>query len=239
MRSAIGLVIIGMIVAGASPRSDGGRTGASPGALLAGAPGDIVTLKDGRQLKGMQVLKATPGAYVVEILRGGVTLSIPRGQVASVTYDAYIPRKDAGQSRVEQPAESLVPGQRLPSDVVGKLSADISEPSLAAFEGADIVDLLAEIGKRAGLSIQCRESLSELSGEERKWTGRIEPGTTLLRFLEDGLKTFGQLHWEYRSGRILVVARVESRKREEPPGVGEEPSKGAGPTDARVVSGPK
>jgi len=63
---------------------------AEPGPAL---EGDVITLKSGKRLAGVQVLRETPMGVQVEFLPGVAPLEIPRKQVASIDYDDIDPLK--------------------------------------------------------------------------------------------------------------------------------------------------
>ena len=81
-------------------------------------PGDVIVLKGGTVLDGMQIVRSSPKEFVLEIV-GGVTLTVPRAQVDRVTRD-NLTAADARKARSEARAESgeLLPGLKLSTQFV-------------------------------------------------------------------------------------------------------------------------
>ena len=77
----------------------------------------------------------------------------------------------------------------------------------------DIKLLMDEVGKRADLTVQCDKALADLPEEERVWTADIEPGTTVLGLLGDGLGKLSALDWVYTDGKILITTKEIAQER--------------------------
>jgi hypothetical protein len=188
-----------------------------------GPAGDVITLKNGQVLQGFQVIRKTPSAYIFEILPPdgngrGVELAIPRRQVLSIKYDDI----DAIGSRapsplpVARPEPTWLRMQQVPGEALDRLNKDVSDPSLAEFKGKDIEFLMAEVAERADITIECDKVLEDLPSEERVWTFDVEPGTTVLGLLGDGLGKMSELDWLYCDGKILITTKESARERMSP-----------------------
>jgi len=178
--------------------------------------GDVITLKSGRTLEGFQILEETPTDYVVDILDGTITLNIPRRQVVSVIYDDVDPGNPHSRMfRSEDDRPRWIAARKLPElppETLRKLRKNIGEPSLDAYEGKDIVEVLGEVAKRADLPIECGQAVLKMPPETRVWTGHIGPNTPLLTFLQEDLPKWKAFDWLYVKGRIVVTTPAEAKR---------------------------
>ncbi len=190
----------------ASPAEPGATPGEAPQLL----PGDVITLKNGSVLSGVQVLKKTPTDYEVEILEGSVTLSIPRDQVKSIEYDAKEPSEDRarGIDNTGKKTPSEFPGQRISPALSAKLGADLSDQPIV-YENADLVDVMNDLSKRTSIAIEVGQPALDIPADQRKWSFQTQPGkTTLFNLLRDAMPNrFPSLEAVFAFDKILVTSR--------------------------------
>ncbi len=179
--------------------------------------GDVVMLKSGAVLDGVQVLRHTPKEYEIELVEGTEPLRIPSKQVLSVEYDDIDPlRLRRQQALMQKQGEgNLIPGRRLKQELDEKLRVDLSGLSLEKKEG-DLVDILAGLGKELGVNIEVSEPVRARPVEQRQWSLALAPGMTLpALFRESLLKDFGGLEVVYMFDKVLVTTQEDAKKLEE------------------------
>jgi len=184
---------------------------ASPAPAAAATPakeeGDVITLKSGAVMKGVQVIRRTPVELLVQVT-DDVTLSIPQKQVANVKLDSIDPVNVTRQKTDSTPQEgSLIPGDKLSPQLHEKMVAPIPAPPLK-FENQDFVVILDDLSKRIGVPIEIDEKVKSLPEDQRKWTYEAKADTTPMAFLQEGLlKQFKNLSMELRFDRIVVTMK--------------------------------
>lgn len=184
-----------------------GTEAAKPAVPAVEIKGDVVTLKSGAQLKGVQVLSQTANEVEVDV-GAGVVLVIPRRQVQHIQPDDIEPK------RTKQPADAsqkgdLFPGNKLKPEVSGKLTAPLQEP--IKYEKTDLVKALGELSERCGVAIVVDEPVKSLSENERLWTIETKPGMNLMGVLQDDfLKKFPALAVVYQFDKLLVTTKEKA-----------------------------
>lgn len=174
--------------------------------------GDVIKLKGGAELKGVQVLRRTPHGYDVEVAEGVPPLRIPWRQVEKIIFDAYDPLRErrAKQTMSGNPESSLIPGEKLSPDLVKKLSAAISDTPLE-YNQRDLVEVLEELSTQLGIAIHVGQPVKDLPPDQRLWTVKLEPGASLMTLLRDHLqKTFAQLDVVYQFDKLLITSKEEA-----------------------------
>lgn len=173
--------------------------------------GDVLRLKSGAILEGVQVLRRTPAAYVVEILEG-INLEVPTSQVVAVEYDDVEPLRQRRRRALlrgrEQP--HLVAGRQIASDLYEKLTAPISDSPLK-YDNKDFVAILEELGTLTGVAVTVDDPVAKRPQEQRRWSVDAEPGTTLISLLEDLKDYFQDIVVVYRYETVLVTTREAAR----------------------------
>ena len=197
-----------MGVPAAAADSPAGAASSNTPQLLPG--GDILRLKNGTVLSGVQVLRKTPTDYEIEIVAGSVTLSIPRDQVKTVEYDDIEPlemRSKAATAAGNKPPSEF-PGQRLSPELSARLSADISDQPIT-YDNADLGTILVDLSKRTGIQIEVGQPVLDLPQDQRSWTYDTKPGkTTLFTLLRDDLPAkFANLEAVFLYDKIVITTR--------------------------------
>ena len=212
-----------------------GTEAAKPAAPAVEIKGDVVTLKSGAQLKGVQVLSQTASEVEVDV-GAGVVLAIPRRQVQDIQFDDIEPK------RTKQPADAsqkgdLFPGNKLKPEVSGKLTAPLQQP--IKYEKTDLVKVLGELSERCGVAIVVDEPVKSLPENERLWTLETRPGTNLMGVLQDDfLKKFPALAVVYQFDKLLVTTKEKAAAlaAQEPAQVPTPPTAAAAPQVNRPAS---
>ncbi len=150
--------------------------------------GDIVTLKNGKILKGVQIFQETPLFYEIEVYPGVPLLQLPRRQVESVSYDDLSPRQRRRKSDVQQTQETydIIHAEELAPAFYRKLTAPLSEEPLS-FKAIDLQELLKTLATRTEIMLEMDENLSSIPPEHQTLDVEIAPGTSLHIFLQKTL----------------------------------------------------
>ena len=176
-------------------------------AVIAGlAPdhGDVIELKSGRKLEGLYVVRTTLTEYVVSVYEG-VTIRIPRSQVASVEYDT---RHPANVGEEEDGEVGVLPGARISRELNAQLTQPIFHES-RRYESADLLDIVEELREETDVRLKVASEVEDaLSREEREWTIRLDEDTTLLGLLRGPFsERFPQLVVNYEYDEAVITTR--------------------------------
>ncbi len=172
--------------------------------------GDIVTLKTGKKLTGMQVLRETPTSVEMLAMEGVPPLILPRTQVQSIQYDAIDPNKPGWNKQEEEAASKpeVIMGEEVSAEFHRKLTKPLSENEPVKFEDEGYVRLLRELSRRADVMLEVAEAAKELPVDQRQASFTVKPGTSLLTFLQDDfLKAFPQLAVKIQFDKIILTSK--------------------------------
>jgi hypothetical protein len=199
----------------------GAATGVLPETAFAPPPapvlptGDIITLRTGKVLRNVQVLKTTlTEVHVLTLLAPGSDLEpliIPRKYVESIVYDDYDPSSaKLAPSRMQQSPE-LVPGFKVSKELGEKLRAKLEDRWLS-FEDRDLVEVLDELGRETGVLIELSSNVRALTPAARQWTLEPTDDLTLSGLLHQKLpESFPDLVVEYQFDKVMVETKAEHR----------------------------
>ncbi len=208
--------------------------------------GDTIILEDGRRIENVQVLRRTATDYEIEIVAGAAPMALPRAVVKSVEWDDHDPLGlNIGEITAREPvAETppseaslaegiardasgnaeILPGLKVPAELVGKLRKDITA-QVRGFSGKDLFEVLNVIRQTAELQIAAdqplREMASKAGGLKVKVTLEDDATVNVVQFLEIHLlkqpemKRVGII---YKPDRVLVTTKeavMKMREQEE------------------------
>ena len=113
------------------------------------AVGDVLHLKSGAAITGVQILRSMPRYYEVQLVEGVEPLRIPRNQVLSVEFDDYDPARERLRRELFPDSEevSLASGERVSRYRMDKLSGPVSEEPLS-YDRKDLIKILEETVER-------------------------------------------------------------------------------------------
>jgi len=202
-------------IAGPSPDLPPGTT---PPELPPGTPppdkppeapaGDVITLKSGNKLTGVQVVSRSPTDIEVDV-GDGILMKISRKQIVDIKYDKIEPvkRKSSAVSDAAVVRGDVIQGSQITAEVSAKLTAPIPDPPLK-YENQDLVVILDELSKRLGITIIVDDPVKALPDNERQWSIESGPDTTLMSLLQDRLlKQFPGLGVVYQYDKLLVTTK--------------------------------
>jgi hypothetical protein len=179
--------------------------------------GDVIKLKSGAELRGLQVLRETPTLYIVEIFEGVPPLEVPRRQVVEIIYDDIDPSRvrRTGGSVPETEATDELLGTNIDDDLLqdkeftDKLVADVSDPE-TPFKGLPLQRVLKNLSERVGLPIEPSDAVKALPKDKLVWASDVEPGASLVSVLgEDFQKQFPKLVVVYKKEGIYIRTQKE------------------------------
>lgn len=174
--------------------------------------GDVITLKTGKVLKNVQVVKATLTEVHVQTLLNPSEelppLVVPRKYVQSIEYDDYDPNQAALAQKNPQQEPGITSGFAVSKDLGEKLRSKIPPPPLS-FQDQDLIDVLQTLSERTGITINVSDGVRAIPQPQRRWTFQSTDDVTLFLLFQEKLpEKFPNLVVEYQFDRVLV--RVES-----------------------------
>ena len=190
--------------------------------------GDILHLKSGKKLSGVQILRETPSRIVVEYLPGFEPLVIPRSQVESLEYDDIDPRKVRRDREVEgtESKPDVITGEEVSKELHGKLTEAMSEEPLR-LEQQTWLEALTKLSGRTGVPLQVEDAVKPILKPQQRRDFEIPPGTSFMVFLQrDFRKTFAKAQVTYKYDKVIVSLREEEAPSGETQPPGEEAPSG-------------
>lgn len=211
MKRYLGLGVLMMFAGALSVQGQVGESGsqiATRPAQEVGEPtGDVITLRTGQVLTGVQILRETPRAYEILVVEGVAPLIIRRRQVASVVKDDYEPLSALNQLPGLKDDRQWITAQRIPQELLQVLEAPISNKELR-FKEADYVIVLKDLAGRVKLPLVFGKAVTALPEVERLWTVTVEPGMNFVGVRRILLKKFPLLTAELEVNRMVVNIKV-------------------------------
>ena len=177
--------------------------------------GDVIYLRSGSIMSGVQILRSTVLFYEVQLVQGVDPLLIPRKQVDRVEYDDIDPARDRIRERLQPKRDevSLASGEQVSRGLMEKLSAPLSETPLE-YVRTDLVTVLEEIAERLQVKLKIHPSIRNRQANRRMWTLNTTPETTLMSLLREDLLNqfkFAEVLFEYDT--IVVLTKEASKNR--------------------------
>lgn len=171
--------------------------------------GDVVTLKNGKILSGVQVVRETPTVVEVQVVPGVEPMSILRRQVANIEYDALAASdvKEGGAGAPSAPA----PGGKgeLSPELAQKLGTSITDAPLD-LRDRDVVEVVTELASKVDAPLEITPEVQKLPERERAWTATIPADTSLMSLLREWLpKSFPDLDVEIANDRVRLRLKSE------------------------------
>ena len=191
-----------------------------PEAAAEAKTGDIITLKTGKELHGVQIIRENPRIIALQVVEGMAPMILQRKFVKSVQYDDIDPSRKKGPT--EGPKLSVIVGKKVSGELRKKLVQPLSEEPLV-YEKAGFVKLVKELAAKVDVTVEIGEACKIIPVEERARNFNIKPGTPLFSFLqEDFVAAYPKLEVVYLYDKIVITtkedakARAEKRKQEKP-----------------------
>lgn len=173
--------------------------------------GDVVTLKNGKVLAGVQVVRESPTTVEVQVVPGVEPISIMRRQVASIDYDDLEASdiKEGGAGNMPAPAPGNDKGEVSP-ELAQKLGASVTEEALK-LNRADVVETVTGFAEKVGAALEVLPEVQQLPKLDREWTVEIPAGTSFMTVLRETLpSSFPGLNVEIANDRVRLGAKAEA-----------------------------
>jgi hypothetical protein len=173
---------------------------------------DSVTLKSGRVLQGIRVLRVTPFKLFIEIIPALEPLELPAKQVAAIDYG----RPDASESPVPPPAPATsavgasrtLQAVKISPDLALRLATPFSRKALD-FNEQDLLNTLRSVGIMSGIPVTFGPELEALPREKRTMTLHLHEGISFDRFVRDTLTpNIPWLKVEYRFDSVYFEYQI-------------------------------
>lgn len=159
--------------------------------------GDILMMKSGAIMSGVQIIRSSPTQYEVEILPGMEPMKIPRRQVKMVEMDNIDPLRERRlrESMPKPEDELMTGGKELDPAFVEKLKKPIPGAPLI-FDKEDYVTVFAKLAQKTKVEIIIDPALKKLLPAQRLWTLKITEKTTLMEILQKKWAT------DFKTGKV-------------------------------------
>lgn len=170
---------------------------------------DRITLKSGRELTGVKVIRSTPFKLVLEVIPSLEPLEIPTRQVAGITYGEPETIETAETSPPESTEDStrVLQAVKLSPDLVKKMSESLSEKTID-FTRQDIINPLRSAGIMSDVPITFGKTLENLPVEQRILSLILMEGVSFDDFLRNTVAPkapwlkieyrFDSVHFDYQ-----------------------------------------
>ncbi len=163
---------------------------------------DQITLKSGRVLQGVKIVRSTPFTLVLEVIPAVEPLEIPARQVVSIVYGER--QKDRGEEPAPEVAQAsgdtsqILQAVKISPDLVKKMSAPLNQKTID-FARQDLLNTLRSAGILFGVPVTFGPQLESLPLEKRIVTVSLPEGGSFEDFIRGALAR--ELPWlkvEYR-----------------------------------------
>lgn len=188
----------------------------APESLSPRYPGDQITLKSGKTLHGVRILRETPRTLVLEVFPGVEPLLIPVKQVTLVergtTQRQLMPTPAKATRPAETNADSGNQGDVLSAvKVSAELLKKMAEPFTSepiAFQEQDIVNVLRTVSILSSVPVTLEPTVEQVPAEERRVTVSAHSGASVDSFLREELApNVPWLRVEFRYDRLHFSVR--------------------------------
>lgn len=181
-----------------------------PAAAPAAPKGDVVTLKNGKVLSGVQVVRESPTKVEVQVVPGVEPISILRRQVASIEYDALAPSDVKVGESGGMPAPAPGEGKGETSiELAQKLGTSVTDEPLE-LKDRDVLEVVKELAAKVDLPLEILPEVQRMPEQDRTWTATIPAKSSLMSVLREWLpKSFPTLDVEITNDRVRLRVKPE------------------------------
>lgn len=175
--------------------------------------GDVITLKSGKKMYGVQVLRELPDKVEVQVKEGLEPLTLPRRLIQSIQYDNIDPLREKIHQEIQSQSKDsdLIPGEELSQDFNQKMRKPLSDQPLT-YQNIGILKLLAELTQKVGVGLEVDESIKSLPMEERIRSFEIPAGTSLYKFLQtDFANAYPKVSVTYKYDKICISLKNQNQ----------------------------
>lgn len=184
----------------------------SPAEEAAPAPkGDVITLKNGKVMSGVQVLRESPTTIHVQIVAGVDPLAIPRSQIAEIQYD-NLSAEEAEEASAEAAGmnEAGLGKGETSLELATKLGQPVT-PQDMPLQNRDMLDILKQFADAVGAPLEILPEVQQLPPVERQWRGMIPAGTSFMTILRERLpQDFPAIEADITADRVKIGLKAEA-----------------------------
>lgn len=176
--------------------------------------GDTVSLKSGKTLRGVKVLRVTPSMVEVEYAAGQPVMKIPRKLVAGIKYENPANAPSAKTAEPDKAAGSdVMVAEEISAEFNKKLTAPIPGAPLE-FKDQDALTVLKDLADRAQVVLAVDPEALVIPEAQRKLTIAVPKDATLSTLLREGFRSaVPALKFSLQFDKILVAStEAEARK---------------------------
>ncbi|MCX7759458.1 MAG: hypothetical protein N2169_07640 [bacterium] len=170
-------------------------------------PGDVIYLKSGKKMKGVQVLRELPDKIEVQISENMEPLILPRRLVQNIEYDNIDPLREKRQKEIlsKSPTnEDIIAGEELSQEFNQKMRAPLSDQPIV-YDNQGLLVILNELANKVGVKLEVDDSIKTIPGEQRRKSFQIPPGTSLYKFLQtDFASAYPMVSVTYKYDKIYI-----------------------------------
>lgn len=196
------IVLVALLLDTSASRAQASDSEASPPPQVETRNDDRITLKSGRVLQGVKIIRSTPFTLVLEVIPAVEPLEIPARQVVSIVYG------ERQEDRIDEPApevaqasgdtSQILQAVKISPDLVKKMSAPLKHKTID-FARQDLLNTLRSAGILFGVPVTFGPRLESLPLEKRIVTLSLPEGGSFEDFIRGALAR--ELPWlkvEYR-----------------------------------------
>ncbi len=175
--------------------------------------GDTVSLKSGKQLRGVKVLRVTPSTVELEYAPGQPVMKLPRRLVTSIEYENPANAPASAATGPEKPGGDMMVAEEISAEFNKKLTAPLPGTPLD-FKDQDALTVLKGLADRAQVLLAVDPEAQKVPEAQRKLTLAVPAGATLSTLLREGFRTaVPALKFSLQFDKILVTStEAEARK---------------------------
>jgi len=169
--------------------------------------GDTVSLKSGKQLRGVKVLRITPSMIEVEYAPGQPVMKIPRKMVTKIEYEnpANAPEVTAAGPEKAGGGDVMV-AEEISAEFNKKLTAPLPGTPLE-FKDQDALAILKDLADRAQVTLAVDPEAQKVPEAQRKMTLSVPATATLSTLLREEFRNaVPALRFSLQFDKILVAS---------------------------------
>lgn len=168
--------------------------------------GGAVTLKNGKVLRGIRVVRVTPNMVELEYIRDRETMKIPRKQVADIQHGQQTASGGAEEGLEDGTVPDVMLGEELSAEFHRKITTPVPDTPLS-FENRDFLEILGDLAGRMGADIMFEEPVLQMPEQDRRVTVTLSANTSLSTFFRREFReAVPSVKVSYEFEKIHVVA---------------------------------
>jgi len=172
--------------------------------------GDIITLKTGRELHGVQIIDEDPRELTIQVVEGATPMKLQRKFVKSVVYD----KENPSRKKRAKPAStklSVITGKKVSDEFGKKLGQPLSDEALI-FKQMGFMRLVRQLAEKVNVTYEITEATKSIPMEERKRDFNIKPKTSLFSFLQEDFATaYPKLEAVYLHNKLVITTKEDAK----------------------------